>query len=161
MTAHVIIPPTSAVQFRPMRPVDAPRLHLQRSQHVCLGVTRIVHSIEDGRELVEGGPAWTAERACDGRVLCIAGFKELWPGRHAVAWAMLATGLGPAHLAITRYARDRIAEAPFDRIEAIVREGVSAECRWARLVGLTFIARLRKWGPDGETHVLFERIRGG
>lgn len=157
-----IIPPRAStpVTFRRMRPVDAARIALQPSQHVCLGIVRPVHSIEDGEELCDGGPAWAAV-APGGAVLCIAGFKVIWPERHAIAWAMLAEGIGAGHLAITRYARDRIAEAPFDRVEAIVREAVAAELKWPQLVGLTPVARLRKWGPDGATHVLFERIREG
>lgn len=147
-----------AVTFRAMCAGDVVALALQPSQHVCLGVTRPVHSLEDGAELVEGGPAWTAV-ASDGRILCCAGFKILWPDRHAVAWALLAAGLGSAHVAITRFARDRIAQSPLPRIEAIVRAGVVAEPKWARLVGLRRRALLRKWGPEGRAHILFERIR--
>jgi hypothetical protein len=146
------------VTFRDMQPGDVVQLALQPSQHTALGVTRAVHSFEDGEELALGGPSWTAIGA-DGRILCCAGFRELWPGRHAVAWALLASGLGAAHLAVTRFARDRIAESPLARIEAIVRAGVAAECAWARLVGLNLVAELRQWGPDGETHLLFERLR--
>lgn len=151
------------VTFRPMLAGDVVQLVLQPSQHICLGVTRAVHSIEDGEELVAGGPAWTATGG-DGRVLCCAGFTELWPatertGGHAVAWALLAAGLGAAHVAITRFARERIAESPYSRIEAIVRADVSAEPAWARQVGLRRRALLRKWGPEGKMHLLFERVR--
>jgi hypothetical protein len=153
----------AAVTFRAMIAEDVVELALQPSQHVCLGVTRAVHSIEDGEELVEGGPAWTAV-ARDGRILCCAGFRILWAaneatGGHGVAWALLAADLGPAQVAITRFARARIAESPLDRIEAIVRAGVVAEPQWARLVGLRRRALLRKWGPEGKTHLLFERVR--
>jgi hypothetical protein len=149
---------SGGVVFRDFLPADVVALALQPSQHVCLGVTRAVHSIEDGEELAEGGEAWTAA-APDGRILCCAGFKHLWPGRHAIAWAMLGVGLGPAHLAVTRFARDRIAESPLSRIEAIVRASVAAECKWAKAVGLRLRADLPQWGPDGETHLLFDRIR--
>lgn len=154
----------SPVAFRSFLAGDVVQLALQPSQHVTLGITRPVHSIDDGRELEACGPAWTAYAPSNGRILCCAGFKELWPagersGGHGVAWAMLAGGLGAAHLAITRFARERIAESPLTRIEAIVRAGVEAECSWARLVGLELAAVLRAWGPDAETHLLFERIR--
>ncbi|MEA3053560.1 MAG: hypothetical protein QOG72_2463 [Sphingomonadales bacterium] len=150
------------VTFRPMCAGDVVQLALQPSQHVCLGVTRAVHSIEEGEELVAGGPAWTAVGG-DGRILCCAGFTLLWPangltGGHAVAWALLAADLGAAQLAITRFARRRIEESRFDRIEAIVRAGIVAEPKWARLVGLRRRALLRKWGPEGKTHLLFERV---
>ncbi|HEV2747612.1 MAG TPA: hypothetical protein VGW34_09980 [Allosphingosinicella sp.] len=153
---------SGAVAFRPMLAADAVQLALQPSQHVCLGVTRPVLSIEDGRELAEGGPAWTA--IAGGRVVACAGFRLLWPpsGRtagHAVAWALLAAGIGAAHLAVTRFARARIAESPLARIEAIARAEVEAECRWPRLVGLAFVCDLPCWGPDGATHKLFARVR--
>jgi hypothetical protein len=146
------------VRFRDFLAGDVVQLALQPSQHVCLGVTRAVHSIDDGLELAAGGPAWTAI-SVQGRILCCAGFRELWEGRHAVAWALLASELGAAQLAITRFARQRIAESPFARIEAIVRKAMKAECDWARLVGLDFRCELPKWGPDGETHLLFDRVR--
>jgi len=149
---------TAAVTFRQFLAGDVVQLALQPSQHVHLGVTRPVQSFEDGEELAEGGPAWTAIGA-GGRILCCAGFKELWPDRHAVAWALLAGGLGAAHLAITRFARDRIAESRLARIEAIVRADVAAERCWARLVGLSLRAELPAWGPEGASHLLFDRIR--
>lgn len=150
------------VAFRPFLAGDIVQLALQPSQHVTLGMTRPVHGLEDGIDLAASGPAWTAIGG--GRILCCAGFQFLWPpregfGGHAVAWAMLACGLGGAHLAITRFARGRIEDSSIPRIEAVVRADVSAECKWARLVGLNFRAQLLRWGPDGETHLLFDRIK--
>jgi hypothetical protein len=158
-----------SVQIRPFLAGDIVQLALQPSQHVTLGMCRAVHGIEDGVDLEQAGPAWTAigtEAEGRGRILCCYGFTELWPagpktGGHALAWAMLASGLGSAHLAITRFARRTIAQSPFTRIEAIVRANVAAECSWARLCGFTQSAELRAWGPDGETHLLFERVRAG
>jgi hypothetical protein len=60
---------------------------------------------------------------------------ERGTGGHALAWALLATNLGAAHVAITRFFRKIVAEDPCSRIEAIVRADVAAECRWAELVG--------------------------
>jgi hypothetical protein len=141
---------------------DIVQLALQPSQHVTLGVTRELHSIEDGRELADRGPAWTAISE-SGRILACYGFAFLWPpsettGGHALAWAMLASGLGLDHVTITRFARSTIARSPISRIEAIVRAEVEAEWRWAELVGLKRAAVLRAWGPDGEPHLLYERI---
>lgn len=167
-----------SVLFRPFAAGDVVQLALQPSQHVALGVTRPVHSIEDGRELAAGGPAWTAIGTAGdnrGRILCCAGFQQLWPakplpphphqpgaggtGGHAVAWALLASGLGAAHLAITRFAAEQFEASAYSRIEAIVRASVAAECKWPRLIGMRLAATLRAWGPDGDTHLLFERVR--
>jgi hypothetical protein len=68
-------------------------------------------------------------------------------------------GSRPAHVAITRFARDTIAASPIDRIEAIVRAEIAADCRWAEMVGFELVATLRAWGPEGKTHLLFERLR--
>lgn len=154
----------TAVRIRDFLAGDVVQLVLQPSQHEFLGLTRAVHSIEDGRELAAGGPAWTVIGP-GGRILACYGFTYLWPPTelttgHAVAWAMLAADLGRAHVAITKFARDTIAASPIDRIEAIVRADVAADCRWAEMVGLELVATLRAWGPERKTHLLFERIRG-
>jgi hypothetical protein len=158
--------PAPIASVRPMAAGDVVQLALQPSQHKCLGMTRVAHSIEDGQELVAGGPAWTAiGRHHDGtwgRILCCAGFTILWPANektrgHAMAWAMLAEGLGAAHLAVTRFAQRRIAEAPYSRLEAIVRD-VEAEKAWAWYCGFRNPILLRAWGPEGEDHLLYERI---
>jgi hypothetical protein len=157
-----------AVTIRPFLAGDVVQLALQPSQHVTLGMHKAVHSIEDGRELEAIGPAWTAIGAANGagrgRILACYGFGYQWPpsertGGHALAWAMLGEGLGAAHVAITRFARETIAASPIDRIEAIVRKAVEAECRWAELVGFRFVAELTSWGPERETHLLYERVR--
>lgn len=152
-----------SVQIRAFLAGDVVQLALQPSQHMTLGVHKAVHSIEDGETLEAAGPAWTAIGA-DGRILCCYGFayehrpSEL-TGGHALAWALLTTDLGPAHVAITRFARETIAASPIDRIEALVRADVAAECRWAEMVGLELAAVLRAWGPERRTHLLFERVR--
>ena len=150
--------------FRPFAAGDAVQISLQPSQHVTLGIARPTLSIEDGRELEARSPtAWTAI-AENGRILACAGLQLLWPasdrtGGHAMAWALLSTELGAAHVAITRFFRRVVIEDPATRVEAITRAGVAAECRWAELVGFTRAALLRAWGPEAEDHVLYERVR--
>lgn len=152
--------------IRPFLAGDVVQLALQPSQHVTLGIHKPIHSIEDGRALEALGPAWTATGE-DGRILACYGFGYQFArptgcsGGHALAWAMLAANLGAAHVAITRFARATLAESPIDRIEAIVRAEVEAEWRWAELVGFERVAVLRAWGPEGETHLLYEHIREG
>lgn len=167
MTAHQVIEwkNIASVAFRPMLAGDAINICVQPSQHVCLGVNRPILSLEDGEEMASGGPAWTAIDAFDGRILCVGGFKELWPPNppltdgHAIAWAILAANIGAAHHAITAYSRQRVAETTYSRLEVIVRMDVPAERRWARLLGFGNPRVLRKWGPEGAPHMLLERIR--
>lgn len=152
------------LSFRPMLAGDVVQLDLQPSQHVTLGVHSRHVSYDDGLELVEyGTDCWTAVRS-DGKIIACAGLRYLWPpsdrtNGHALAWALLGTGLGTDHLAITRFLRDVIAASPLTRIEAVVRAGVKAERTFVRLLGLSLEASLTAWGPDGEDHELYARIR--
>lgn len=144
-----------SVSIVPMRAEDAIAIQRQASQRVQLGLERQI-TLEEAQDLVDGGEAWTAY---DGeRIAACMGLRETFPGRQGVAWAILAEGVGRAHLAVTRFARQRVAASPLVRIEAIVRAEVPAECVWAKLVGLTPAHVLRKFGAASETHVLFERI---
>lgn len=142
-----------------MDPRDPLRIQRQASQRVQLGLERTVTE-DEAADLAAGpGEAWSAWH--DGRLAACLGLRETFPGRQAVAWAILAENVGRAHLSITRFARRRIAESPLRRIEAIVRADVPAEGAWAQLVGLAPNAVLRCFGAASETHVLFERIREG
>lgn len=145
-----------SVAIRPMVPNDAMRIQRQASQRVQLGLSRDM-TIEEAEALAEGPEAWTAT---DGdRVIACVGLRETFPGVQAVAWAILCDGIGAAHLAVTRWAKARIAGSGYRRIEAIVRADVDAECRWAKAVGLTPAHVLRNFGAASETHILFEAIR--
>lgn len=177
------MPSAAAVDLiRPMRPQDALEIQRQASQRVQLGLERDM-SIEEAEALAEGdGEAWTLFAGA--RIVACTGLRETFPGQQAVAWAILAEGVGAAHLAITRHARARIAASALGRIEAICAAELDAEVilaalgpldaeqllqavlavpspetRWAAAVGLKPAHVLRRFGGAGETHVLFERIR--
>lgn len=140
-----------------MNAIDAVVIDRQPSQRVQLGLTREI-SEEEAEGLACGGEAWTAWTN-DGtrwRIAACFGLRETFPGRQAVAWAILAEGIGAAHLAITRFARARIAASPLRRIEAVTR--TDAEHAWAKLVGLTPAHVLRAFGAASEDHLLLERI---
>lgn len=142
-----------SVAFTPMLAIDAMEIVRQPSQAEQLGELRHM-TIEEAESLADGGEAWTARR--DGRIVACFGLKETFAGRQAVAWAIFASGIGAAHVAITRFARARIAASGLRRIEAIVR--TDAEITWAGLVGLSPAHVLEKFGAASERHVLFERI---
>lgn len=147
------------IAIAPMIAADAVEIQRQASQRVQLGIERDM-SLEEAEALADGaGEAWTIRQG--DRIVACVGLRETFIGRQAVAWAILAEGIGAAHLAVTRFAKRRIASSPLRRIEAIVRADVPAECAWARLVGLQAAHVLRCFGAQSETHVLFERIREG
>lgn len=145
--------------FRPMLAGDAVLLSLQPSQHRELGLEHKEFTLEEGEDLADNGLAWTAYRGA--RIVTIAGFRELFKrgSGHAVVWAALAGDIGSDHLAITRFAREQIRNAPFRRLEAIVDAGDERAVAWAKLVGLEPVHELRGYGPEGKTHILFERIQ--
>lgn len=160
-TAH---PRLRSVTFRPFLAGDAVQLQLQPSQHVTLGINSATIGMDDALELEElSVDAWTAVGG-DGRLLVCFGMRMLWPAAartngHAVAWAMLASGLGPDHLAITRFIAAVVAGSRLTRIEAIVRAGVRAEAKWPPMLGFELAGELPAYGPDGETHLLFQRVK--
>lgn len=173
------------IGFSPMAPEDAMAIDRQPSQRVQLGLDDAM-TIEAAEDMVRYGEAWCARRAGGkdgGRIVACLGLRETFAGRSGVAWAILAKGIGGAHVAVTRFARRRIAASALVRIEAVVKAGVdaeavltcfpgidghalleavlsvpSAETRWAGAVGMTPVAVLRKFGAASATHVLFERI---
>lgn len=98
----------------------------------------------------------------DGVVIGAAGLLPRWPG-YAVAWVL--TGVVPlrAWPAITRETR-RILEAGhnagFRRIEMTARADDPPANRWARKLGFKPYAALHLYGPNGEDHVGYVKIRG-
>lgn len=164
------------------RPLHAEQLMAfprQQSQRVQLGL-EVQVTAEEAEMLCAQAEAWAIYWG--GRHVACIGIAETFPGSQGVAWAALADGIGGAHLALTRFARMRIANSPLKRIEAVARaadaeaildafpgldgaqllEAVMAmptpECSWARLVGLRPAHVLRCFGAAAETHLLFERI---
>ncbi|MBY0301243.1 hypothetical protein [Sphingomonas ginsenosidimutans] len=145
------------VDIRPMHADDALEIQRQPSQRIQLGMDREM-TREEAEALADGpGEAWCAR--VDGRIVALTGLRETFPGVQAVAWAILSTGIGAAHLAVTRHARRRIADSAYRRIEAIVRVDVPAEVAWAKLVGLAPAHVLHCFGAASEPHLLCELVR--
>lgn len=145
----------SGLEFRPMLAGDAVLIDIQPSQRYELGLFTPSLSMAEGEDLADNGLAWTAHRGTS--IVTIAGFRELFPG-HAYVWAVLAAGIGRDHLAVTRFAREKIAAAPYRRLEAIVDCENEAAVEWAKLVGLAPVHVLHGYGPEGKPHILFEKV---
>ena len=150
------------VTFRDFAAADAVEITLQRSQHVEAGLYRPVASIDEAHDLEQAGPAFTAIGR-DGRILACCGIYTTFRNDagdpvQGNIWALLAEGIGAAHLQITRYCRKRLFALPYRRLEAIVK-AEDRECTWARLGGLLPMAVLDNWGAASETHILYARLR--
>jgi hypothetical protein len=149
------------VRYRGMIASDLPRLVLQPSQIGRLGLVAPAHDESHGAELVASGPAWVCEDE-KARILCLAGFAETFPGRQAVAWALISSALARrAHIGLQAFMRQRLAEQPYRRIEAIARAASAAELGWLRRLGFVPEGIMREWGPLSEDHVLFRYVREG
>jgi hypothetical protein len=133
------------VTLSPFVPADLDWLFLEPVQQAWLGATSPVLDEDYGRAVLECGPCWTA-RDGNGWVLGAGGFQEFgrsWDaansergGGYAIAWGLVAQGVGRDHLALTRLVRAKIAEAPYGRVEALIRADWPPARRWARMLGL-------------------------
>ena len=170
----------SGVRFARLTADDLLAIERQPSQRLLLGAAESIER-DEAEALADQDDAWSCWRG--DRLLACVGINETFPGRQGVAWALLATALGAAHLPLTRFVAGRIAASPLARIEAFARSAVgdpafdqfpeldsgqkvaivmaapSPELRWARRVGLEPAHVLRKFGAASETYVLCERIR--
>lgn len=167
------------VTFHTLRGADLAEIQLQKSQQTVLGMPGGV--AEELYPLHTAGPVAWAVRS-EGRLICCFGIVEQFEGRHGFGWALLAEGLGSAHLALTRFVRSQVTNSGLARVEALVRgpdlEAIIAErpqldpgqilaialsvatpeMRWAMQVGLTPVHVMRCYGANGESVVLCERI---
>lgn len=136
-----------------MLPEDAVAIDLQHVQAMEPGQV----DLDYGRQVVAHGWAWTAER--EGRIIGCGGLMEIWPST-ALAWALFAGGIGPAMVAMTRQARWALQQHRWPRVEALVACSFPAGLEWACLIGMHQSAVIRRWGPNGQDHVLFEYLAG-
>lgn len=143
---------SGATIIRPLIASDVLALDLQPCQAIEPGTVDLAY----GEQVAAGGMAWTAER--DGRIIGCGGLLEMFPTQ-ALAWALFSQPIGGAMTAFTRQARRAIADSRWPRIEALVRADFAEGLEWAALIGMRQAAVLRRWGPNGTDHVLFEVIK--
>ena len=127
------------VTLSPFVTADLDWLFLEPVQQEWLGATSPILDHDYGRAVLESGPCWTARDAA-GWVLGAGGFQEFGSG-YAIAWALMAQGIGRDHMALTRAVRAKIAEAPYSRVEALIRDDWPPARRWAQLLGLRPVFR--------------------
>lgn len=164
----------------PLHADDLFEIRVQPSQHVQMGVP-LRTSRDDAMAMAAQPCAWSVRHG--GRLIACFGIVEMFGGAQGHGWCQLATAIGAAHLPLTRFMRKVLAESPLARVDLIaaatdaesildrfgpmdpgmllaaVMANPTRECTWARLLGFTPAAVLRKWGAASETHVLFERVR--
>lgn len=148
---------SAVIRIEPLTVDAAMSIERQASQMVQLGISRRMNR-DDAEALVAGiGEKWAVIENATGRTVACFGLAETFPGKQGVAWAILAEGIGTAHLAMTRFCRARVAASPLVRIEAIVR--TPSECVWAKMIGLTFRCALPCFGALSQTHFLYDKVQ--
>lgn len=142
---------------RDFKPADLSWLVLQRAQRLWLGLHTPELDEDYGRDLLRAGPAWTIATEA-GWIVAACGYNEVHPA-YGIAWSLLSEGVGRHQLALTRLVRQRIEDAPYNRIEALVRLDFPPALKWACMVGLEWKTIIERAGPQDEDFVLFERVR--
>jgi hypothetical protein len=163
-----------------MEPQDFLTIGRQPSQRVCLYGDE--PNAEAAEVLASQAESYSV-RDLDGRLIACMGIAETFIGRVGLVWAVLSERIGIHHLAISRFARQRIGASKLGRIEALARARdvepfvatvpdatpaqivsyalaqPTPECRWPALLGLTAVHVVRRFGALGESYMLFERVR--
>lgn len=175
---------TPDLRFSTLRPADLMAIERQASQRRLFGLPAEMDA--DLAEQSAAQPiAWCAREGS--RILACFGILETFPGRQGTAWALLAEGIGNAHLQLTRFIQGQIAGCGLARLELVARAAdiedeiaqaeaadfggfnqaglirramrrATPEMRWAVLLGMQPAYLLRQYGAEGETYMLFERI---
>ena len=99
----------------------------------------------------------------EGRPIAAVGVTPCWPGR-GQAWTILSDEVIRDHgLSLTRMTRwhlnDVTERGKLRRIEATVRAGHRAGHRWMHALGFKREGLMRRYGPEGEDHHLYARLR--
>lgn len=144
------------IRFVPLAPEHVPQIVLQSGQRGAYGLWTPALTEDYAHALLAGGPAWAGLDDA-GRVIGSAGFAEVFPTQ-ASAWGLLGCFAEHA-LAVTRFVRGQLTNAPWARIEALTRACFPEQARFARACGFAEAAVLRAFGPQCETMILHERVK--
>jgi len=113
-------------------------------------------TLDYGRALCAAGEGFTAFAGVT--VIACAGVVRCWPGR-AQAWSLMSEHLPQykksIHKAVTRY----LDRCVVRRLEMTVDPTHAAAMRWAERLGFTYESTMPGYGPFGETHAMYVRLR--
>lgn len=103
------------------------------------------------------GPCLTVEDG--GAVLMCTGVVPIFDG-YGYLWSALAPETGLKMVGVHRIAVRFLDTLNLRRIEATVEVGFAAGIKWMEMLGFECEApRMRKYGPNGEDHMLFARCQ--
>jgi len=106
--------------------------------------------------------AWTWEDPHDG-ILAIVGISCMWKGV-GVVWTLLTDKSRQRGVALTRGVLRLLGllhrERGYWRIQATVERGDETARLWIIHLGFVYEGTMVAYGPDGETHDMYARVRG-
>lgn len=91
-----------------------------------------------------------------------AGIAVVWPGvAEGWVWALPTVDEVPLqlHYLVRRAIRFLEKEHNLKRLSVEVRRGNDRAARWVRALGFVYEGDMKKRGPDGETHMLYARVK--
>lgn len=165
------------LDLRPFVAADLIEIEVQPSQAELYGEP-LVRDAQTGAALEAQELSRTA-RDGQGRILACFGINQVFAGRHGVAWALLAEGIGSDHAALTRAMRELIDGSGLVRVEMTVKAADrlrpdmlpnermrfvlgkkqrTAEVRLALALGMEPVHVLRGYGAKSETYLLCEKL---
>lgn len=109
--------------------------------------------------LVLGGPAFTG--LIDGKPIVISGVLQA-DVHLGTAWLLLTKDARNHMLSVTRGVSNFLENTPIKRIQTAIRRDFKEGHRWAKILGFTNETPemgMRGYGPDGQTHDLYARIK--
>jgi len=151
---------TEPIRFEPATPELAATIRAQRVQRDgCYAADYTV-----GQWATQIARSHWCEIAARGnKCLCVAGLVVAWPGRGMV-WLLLDESVGGNDLVVISKRVKRRLDDFFDafclnRLETTVRSDFAQGHRWATMLGFGCEGKLRKYGPSGEDHCQYARVR--
>lgn len=106
----------------------------------------------------EKGEAYTL--TIDGKVICIAGLFEMWPGV-AEVWTLMSDEAHRYGIAITRFIKKLIAEhtGDYHRVQCTVAEDYEISHKWLNVLGFEREGLLRKFARTGDSYYMYARVK--
>jgi len=93
----------------------------------------------------------------DGKILAIAGAREVWPGR-AIGWGLLCEDIGVKVIPIVRSIHRFFRDCPFPRVEAEIAVEHEKAVRWIEALGFQREGLMRTYW-HGKDFYLYSRVR--
>lgn len=107
--------------------------------------------------IAEFGPCLTVED--EGQVLMCTGMVPVFK-EYGYLWSVLAPETGLKMVGIHRIAVRFLDTLTVRRLEATVEVGFDAGVKWMEMLGFELEApRMRCYGPNGEDHMLFAKVK--